>query len=148
MDMIDGTRVDEVEIPEQESADSSINEIEIDVRVRYPECDPMNVVHHAVYPVWMEMARTELLRKRGFNYSDVEKSGIFFAVANMNVKYLKPAFYDDELMVHAKVKPTAGVKIEHIYTITRKDEVICRGETTVVCLNRDGKLQPIPEAIR
>ena len=148
MDMMNETRVNEVEIPEQSTEKVSIREIDIDVRVRYPECDPMNVVHHAVYPVWMEMARTELLRKRGFNYSDVEKSGIYFAVAKMNVKYLKPAFYDDELVVHAEVKPTAGVKIEHEYTIKRDGVVICKGETTVVCLDRDGKLQPIPEKLR
>ena len=37
--------------------------ITIDARVRYAECDPMGYVHHTVFPVWFEMARTELLRR-------------------------------------------------------------------------------------
>lgn len=36
-------------------------QLETEIRVRYNECDPMGVVHHAIYPVWFEMGRTELL---------------------------------------------------------------------------------------
>ncbi|QDU33597.1 Acyl-CoA thioester hydrolase YbgC [Poriferisphaera corsica] len=146
--MIEASKVNSVEVAESPETDTAANNIEIEVRVRYPECDPMNVVHHAVYPVWMEMARTELLRKRGFTYRNIEVAGHFFAVAKLNVKYLKPAFYDDLLTIKAEIKPTAGVKIEHLYEIHRGNEIICRGETTVVCVDRNGKLQPIPEILR
>ena len=49
--------------------------IEVPVRVRYVECDPMNVAHHSVYPVWLEIARTDLLRRRGNAYRDLEVAG-------------------------------------------------------------------------
>ena len=43
----------------------------IGLRVRYPECDPMNVAHHSAYAVWLELARTELLREQGLAYRDL-----------------------------------------------------------------------------
>jgi len=39
------------------------------VRVRYCECDPMGVVHHAAFIPWLEMGRTELLRDAGVSYA-------------------------------------------------------------------------------
>ena len=32
---------------------------ETSVAVRYPDCDAMSIVHHAVYPVWYEIARMD-----------------------------------------------------------------------------------------
>src|SRR5690348_8539667 len=93
--------------------------VDLEVRVRYSECDPMGVAHHSAYPVWMEMARTELLRRRGVAYRDLEGHGIFFVVARLSVRYRRPAKYDDLLRVHARVRPSAGVKIEHDYQVFR-----------------------------
>src|SRR5262245_38934795 len=47
----------------------------IEIRVRYPECDPMGVAHHAAYPVWLEIGRTELLRQGGVSYQQLEAEG-------------------------------------------------------------------------
>ncbi|MHC4946771.1 MAG: acyl-CoA thioesterase [Planctomycetota bacterium] len=49
----------------------------IQIRVRYNECDPMNVAHHTAYPVWFEIGRTELLRRTGLTYRDLEADGVF-----------------------------------------------------------------------
>ena len=119
----------------------------IEVRVRYAECDPMNIVHHSVYPVWMELARTELLRAQGAAYRDLEAAGTFFVVARMSLRYRKPAKYDDLLTVEVQALPSAGVKIEHRYRILRDDELLVTAETTLVCLDREGKLQPVPAAL-
>ena len=86
--------------------------IEVPVRVRYVECDPMNVAHHSVYPVWFEIARTDLLRRRGNDYKDLEAAGVFFVVARMSLRYHKPAKYDDELLIICSAQPSAGVKVE------------------------------------
>ena len=66
----------------------------IEVRARYPECDPMGVVHHTVYPVWFEMGRTELLRSVGGSYRDLEEAGALLAVTRLEVRYRAPARYD------------------------------------------------------
>lgn len=119
----------------------------IPIRVRYVECDPMGLAHHSAYLVWMEMARTEMLRQRGVVYRDLEASGVLFVVARLSVRYRKPARYDDELEVHVTVGPSAGVKIEHTYEIRRGSELLATAETTLVCVDRDGKLRPVPDGI-
>ncbi len=76
-----------------------VMQTDMTVRVRYAECDPQNVVHHASYPVWLEMARTELLREQGVVYRELEASGVMFVVARLSVRYRRPARYDDTLTV-------------------------------------------------
>jgi len=104
----------------------------------------MNVAHHSVYPVWFEIARTDLLRDRGNAYSALEKAGVYFVVARMNLRYHKPAYYDDDLTVICTAKPSVGVKVEHTYEVKRGDELLTTGETTLVCVDQDGKIKPIP----
>lgn len=116
----------------------------VPIRVRYQECDPMNVAHHSVYPVWLEIARTELLRSLGRSYRDLEAAGVFLVVAKLSLRYRRPAKYDDELMVTVTALPTVGVKLEHTYEVRRGDELLTTAETTLVCVDGDGKVRPVP----
>lgn len=131
-------------MPEPSDAASSTT---LQVRVRYPECDPMGVAHHATYPVWLEIARTELLRSQGEAYRDLEAAGVFFVVARMNLRYRRPARYDDLLDVTVTCGPSAGVKLEHTYTVRRGDELLATAETTLACVDGDGRLRPVPPAL-
>ncbi|MEM6392288.1 MAG: thioesterase family protein [Planctomycetota bacterium] len=124
-----------------------VMETVVRVRVRYVECDPMNVAHHSAYPVWMELARTELLREQGAAYRDLEASGVLFVVARLSVRYRRPAMYDDELDVWVQGEPVVGAKIEHRYEVRRGEEVLATGETTLVCVDREGKMQRVPEGL-
>lgn len=119
----------------------------VPIRVRYTECDPMRVAHHASYPVWMEIARTELLREQGACYRDCEEAGVFFVVARMSIRYRRPAKYDDQIVVHVTGLPCAGVKVEHTYEIRRGDELLATAETTLVCTNTEGKAVPVPPGL-
>ncbi|MEM1107385.1 MAG: thioesterase family protein [Planctomycetota bacterium] len=119
----------------------------VSVRVRYQECDPMNVAHHSVYPVWLEIARTELLRSFGQTYRELEAAGVYLVVAKMSLRYRRPAVYDDLLEVTVWALPTVGVKLQHEYEIRRDGELIAKAETTLACVDGDGKLRPVPEKI-
>ncbi|MEM7682147.1 MAG: thioesterase family protein [Planctomycetota bacterium] len=121
--------------------------IDTPVRVRYVECDPMGVAHHSAYPVWLEMARTELLRAQGGVYRDLETAGVFFVVARLSLRYRQPARYDDELVIRVTAEPTAGVKIQHTYAVLRDGKTLATAETTIVCVDADGKLQPVPQGL-
>ncbi|MBM4110533.1 MAG: acyl-CoA thioesterase [Phycisphaerae bacterium] len=121
-----------------------IASIDLPVRVRYVECDPMGVVHHTVYPVWFEMARTELLRSKGGSYRAMEEAGMMLAVVRLEARYRAPARYDDLLTVHCELLASGPVKIEHRYRVTRDGTLLVEGATTLACINRDGKLQSVP----
>jgi len=123
-------------------------QVTVPIQVRYAECDPMNVAHHSAYPVWLEIARTELLRQQGAAYRDLEAGGILFVVAKLSVRYRRPAQYDDALTVHCTASPCAGVKVEHTYEIRRDGQLLATAQTTLACVDRQGKLRPVPEAMR
>ena len=125
-----------------------MNSITVPIRVRYSECDPMGVAHHASYLLWFEIARTELLRTTGLAYSRMEAAGQFIVVVKLEAKYLKPARYDDELSVTATVTRIGGVRIEHAYEVKRGDELLCVGSTTLACLDKKGKLTAVPHSLR
>lgn len=119
----------------------------VEVRVRYNECDPQGVAHHASYPVWLEIARTDLLRAQGMAYKDLEAQGVLFVVARMSLRYLRPVRYDDVLSIDVSLEPSGGVKLIHGYVLRRGDEVVAKAETTLACVDRSGKLRPVPEAL-
>ncbi len=118
--------------------------IDVPIRVRYRECDPMGVAHHSVYAIWMEIARTDLLRKQGIAYRDLEAEGVFFVVARMSQRFRRPAKYDDDLTITATALPSAGVKLEHEYTIRRGKQLLATATTTLACVDAEGKLRPAP----
>jgi len=122
----------------------------IPIRVRYNECDPMGVAHHTAYPVWFEMGRTELLRTShsAVPYRELETRGVFLAVVSLNVKYKRPARYDDELTLRTTLTDIGHVKIEHEYELLREGIILATGSTTLACLDRAGRPQPVPEVLR
>lgn len=119
---------------------------ETKIRVRYAETDRMGLLHHANYLVYFEQARTDLLRQLGHTYRDLEDQGFFLVVTKVELKYKRPAHYDDELTVRTTVTRTTAVRLEHGYEVIGPDgQVCCEGATTLACVDADGKIQPMPD---
>ncbi|MCX7700179.1 MAG: acyl-CoA thioesterase [Gemmataceae bacterium] len=118
---------------------------EIQIRVRYAETDRMGLLHHANYLVYFEQGRTELLRSQGFTYKTMEDEGFFLVLAKAAVRFRQPAHYDDLLTLRTTVTRTTAVRIEHRYELFREGTLIAEGETTLACVDRDGRLQALPE---
>jgi acyl-CoA thioester hydrolase len=114
---------------------------------RYAETDRGGVVHHSVYPVWFEMGRTELLRVNGMAYKDLEEAGVLFVVAELNIKYRRPAKYDEKLQLETSCSEVSTSRVEHIYKLTRcRDRVIlAEGSSVLACVNAQGKICRIPK---
>ncbi len=119
----------------------------ITIRPRYCETDQAGVVHHSVYPVWFEMGRTELLRANGVAYKKLEAAAVLFVVAELNVKYRLPAYYDQILELTTECSNVTPARIEHSYKLTRKgsDTILAQGKTILACVSKDGKVRRIPE---
>ena len=73
-----------------------------DIAVRYPDCDPMGIVHHAVYPVWYEIARMDYFQKVGFSYSDMHAKGINPPMVDLHVQYRAAVTYPNVVTVRTK----------------------------------------------
>jgi acyl-CoA thioester hydrolase len=94
---------------------------------------------------YFEMGRVELLRSRGISYADLERSGIFFVVVKVEVRYKSPARYDEELTLTTRVARQTTVRIDHGYELRRSETLLAEATTTIACVGRDGQLRQIPE---
>jgi acyl-CoA thioester hydrolase len=119
----------------------------ITVVPRYAETDKGGVIHHSVYPIWLEMGRTELLRANGVAYRDLEAQGIFFVVAELRIKYRRPAFYDEPLLLETTCSNVTLGKVEHTYRLTRSDTgvVLAEASSILACVDAQGRVRRIPE---
>ena len=124
-----------------------MNEHELSIRVRYAETDRMGLLHHANYFVYFEMGRTELLRAKGLSYRDVEDAGHFLVIIEVGCKFKRPAYYDDLLTLRTTVAKVTHVKIIHHYQLLRDGVLLAEGHSTLACVDREGKPQPLPEML-
>lgn len=118
---------------------------ETQIRVRYAETDRMGLLHHANYLVYFEQARTELLRQNGLSYKDLEDQGFLLVIAAVEVKFKSPARYDDVLTIRTSVLRVTPVRIEHKYEVSCEGRAVAEGKTVLACVDRQGKLQALPE---
>lgn len=121
---------------------------ELSIRVRYAETDRMGFLHHANYLVYFEQGRTELLRSMGYSYRDLEDQGFLLVLTKIAVRYRNPARYDDLLTLRTILARTTHVKIEHRYEVLCEGRLIAEGETTLACIDREGKVQGLPAFLK
>lgn len=119
--------------------ESDPDEFHWPVRVYYEDTDAAGVVYHGNYLKFMERARTEWLRAIGFSQEHLrEREGIIFVVADMKIRFHKPAVFDEELNVQSTIKNMNAASLDFIQTIINiRQEIVCCAEVTVACLQAD-----------
>lgn len=119
----------------------------IDILPRYVDTDQAGVVHHSVYPVWFELGRTELLRVNHVAYKDLESAGVFFVVAQLNVRYRRAALYDEKLELETTFSRVTASRIENSYKLIRCADgvVLAEGTTILACVSGEGKVRRVPK---
>lgn len=120
---------------------------DVSIRVRYAETDRMGYLHHATYFVYFEQGRTELLRLQGISYRDIEDEGYLLAVVKLDCRFRRPAFFDDLLTLRTTLVRTTAVRVEHRYELYRGAELLCEATSTLACVDREGRLQALPESL-
>ncbi len=111
----------------------------------------MGVVYHANYLVWMEMARTELIRAHGITYAEMEQQGYALVVAEASVRYLAAARYDDEVIVTATLRDVRSRSLRIDYDVTRAadERQLATGFTALVSVDlRTERPVAMPASIR
>lgn len=119
------------------------------VRVYYEDTDAGGVVFYANYLKFFERARTEMLRAIGYEQDQlIAVEGIIFVVRSVQVDYLSPARFNEQLQVSAKVSLAKKASLTFEQVITRGDDVLCRGSVRIACLDAQTmRPKAIPETL-
>ncbi len=104
---------------------------ETEIIVRYAETDQMGVVHHSVYPIWFEAARTDMLEKAGYPYTRIESEGIMTPLSHLECDYMAGAKYSERIIVKCIVEKLTIARFAMAYEVRRKDdgELLATGKT-------------------
>lgn len=115
-------------------------------RVRYGETDKMGYLYYGHYPFYYEIARTEMIRSINLSYRDMEDvHGILMPVMSINIRYVRPAYYDDLLTMKTTVRklPTKTITF-YTDTFNEKGELM-NGGSVKLCFV-DSKIKESVEA--
>ena len=111
----------------------------------------MRVVYHANYLVWLEVARTELIRAHGVTYAELERRGYALVVAEVSIRYLAAARYDDEVIVTATLRDVRSRSLRIDYEVKRAvdERLLATAFTALVSVDvRTEKPVALPTSIR
>jgi acyl-CoA thioester hydrolase len=120
------------------------------IRVRYHEVDGQGRVHHAQYLNYFERGRVEMLRSAGYSYKELEASGLMLVVRRMELEYLFPAEFDDDLTLTTTVEKSRGARIHHRYELTRDldSQMIVKANSEIACVDKQGAVRRLPSYLQ
>lgn len=119
------------------------------LRVRYAECDMQGRVFNGHYLTWVDMAHTEALRELFGGYQVLIDRGIDVVVVAAELRFRRPAHFEDELMVTVTLDGPGRTSLRSRYRIDRGDELIAEATLTHVCVDAASfEKQPWPDWFR
>ena len=127
-------------------------ETKTEFRVRYAETDAMAVAHHATYPVWFEMGRTDLMHAVGLPYTDIEARGYYLMLSDLQVRYRRAARYDDLLVLTTRVSEVRSRTLRFSYELRRAEgtgpaELLATGETHHIATDHAYRPARLPDDV-
>jgi acyl-CoA thioester hydrolase len=120
-----------------------------EIRVRYGETDKMGVVHHSVYALYFEEARTELMRACGIRYAGLEASGWLLPLIDLGMEFKRGPRYDDVVVLEAWLVEATRVRLKIRYRMFRKadGELLATGHTHHVSTDPDLRPRRLPPEV-
>ena len=117
------------------------------IRVRYAETDAMGVAHHANYPVWFEVGRSDLMRELGLPYAEVEARGYYLMLSGLNVEYRRAARYDEALTLVTRVDAVRSRTLTFRYELWHGETLLATGETRHIATDKTYRPARLPEDV-
>ena len=117
-------------------------------RVYYEDTDASGRVYHANYLKYLERGRSNLIYQSKYNHQELlKKFNIIFVVKNLNINYLRPAFFEDILEVQTSLNQLSRVKLNFNQKILRHTELLVDAEVIVIPVNIEGKIIRLNEEL-
>jgi len=122
----------------------------VHIRVNYADVDRMGLLHHSVYLKYMERTREEFIRRRNGAYAAMEDAGMLIVVVEANLKYKRPARFDDVLAITLELYEVGAASLRIAYEVRRvgEDDPIATATTRHALVSREGRALRLTEEIR
>jgi acyl-CoA thioester hydrolase len=117
------------------------------LRVYYEDTDFSGYVYHANYLKFCERARSDLIRELGVDQSAMAEAQSYFVIRRMVCDFLKPAVFDDQLIVESVSHEIKGARFEMTQKVLRGIDVLFQAGVTAVLIDGRGRPMRIPATV-
>jgi acyl-CoA thioester hydrolase len=122
------------------------------VRVYWEDTDAGGVVYYASYLKFLERARSEWLRALGIDQVKLQRDErLQFVVVEANIRYHRPARFDDELVVSVALEELRGASLALAQDVRRgpdASELLISATIRAACIDADSlRPRPLPPAL-
>ena len=108
--------------------------------VYFEDTDTAGIVYYANYLKFMERARSDMLRAVGIDQRAAIEGGIgVYAVAEVTLRYLRPAKLGDDLMIVSTIERVRAASVLIRQRVMRSGETLTDGQVTAAFLTNDGR---------
>ena len=115
---------------------------ETPLQVRFNEIDAYSVAWHGHYVAWMEVGRNDLAGRFGMDARQLADLGFLGPVVSLEVKFLSPARFKDQIIVRTSLRPTETATLVFLHEIVAADgRRLATGVTTHALTDMNGVLQ-------
>lgn len=118
------------------------------LRVRYGETDQMGYLYYGRYAEYFEVGRVETIRSLGLTYKELEEvHGIWLPVVSLEMRFVRPAYYDDLLTIRTEIRKLPDTYITfHCELFNEKKKLINAGTVRLCFFDAAAKkVVPAPE---
>ena len=110
------------------------------LRVYYEDTDLSGIVYHANYLKFCERARSELLLSLGIDQRAAAEEGEgHYAVAEANIRWLRPARLGDALMIETRAEELRAASVRLAQRVLRGDDCLAEIAIRVGFIDSDGR---------
>ena len=123
---------------------------EVQIRVRYGETDQMGYLYYGNYAEYYEVGRVELIRSLGITYKELEEQhGIWLPVVSLEMRFVRPSYYDDLLTVRSELRKLPDTHIPFHVELKNEKKKIVNAGTVRLCFfdAKTQKVVPAPELL-
>ena len=110
------------------------------LRVRFHECDPLQIVWHGNYLKYFEEGREDFCRQHGISYQDAKSHSIATPIVKSLCEHKLPLKYGDDFEVETTYNDSPAAKMHFTYKVFKDEKVICTGETLQVFIDDKGEM--------
>jgi len=114
-------------------------------RIYYQDTDAGGVVYFANYLKFFEKSWFEYLLSIGISIPEWEKEDTYIIIRNVSLELIDKLRYGDTILLSTSIKEVKNAYFILSHTVTKDGKTTTKGETKMVCINRNGKPKRIPE---
>ena len=110
---------------------------EVEIKIPFHDCDPMQIVWHGNYARYLEVARCELLEKFDYDYLAMDASGYLWPIVDLRMKYIGSAVFSQTIKVNAYLKEyETRLKIDYVISDTKTGNKLTKATSVQVAVDK------------